>query len=261
MNLYLAGSTPITGSDLYTNVKSRLFSYVEKPNIKKIDAESASTYKNLMIDSGAFSVWSRGKVIRVEDYADFIIHSRNSFKRIKNVFYVNLDVIGDELQTKKNLEYLENKRGLEVLPVFTYKASFKELERLIESYKYVLFGGLVPLTNKQLIKWLDPCFNIIMKYYRKTGKLLKVHLLGITRIEFVNRYPIFSCDSTTWFNVIRFGIVTKAIGVRKKMPRVAESESAKTANVYVIKKEIDRFMRREQEVTNLWKYRGIEFNE
>jgi len=260
MNLYLAGACPVAEFDLYSDVHSRLFSYVEKPNIKKIKAETNSTYKNLMIDSGAFSVWSRGKVIRVEEYADFIIQSKKEFKDIKNLYYVNLDVIGDEKGTSKNLSYLE-KRGLQVLPVFTYKASFEELERLMENYDYILFGGLVPLKGNTLIKWLEPCFARIMKYYKKTGKLLKVHLLGITRQKVLHRYPVFSCDSTSWLQVVRFGTTTKEARIGKKVPRRTESLAARHANVYALRKAVDYFMKMEQEATNLWNYRGIKFNE
>jgi len=260
MNLYLAGANPVEGFDLYTNVKSRLFSYVEKPSLKKIKAETEHRYTNLMIDSGAFSVWSRGKVIRVEEYADFIIQSKKEFKDIKNLYYVNLDVIGDEKGTNKNLSYLE-KRGLEVLPVFTYKASFQELDRLIDKYGYILFGGLVPLKGNTLIKWLEPCFARILKHYKKTGKLLKVHLLGITKDKILNRYPIYSCDSTTWLQVVRFGHIVKSAGIGKEMPLRSKSSAAKRANVYALRKAVEHFMKMEQEATNLWKYRGIEFDE
>ena len=260
MNLYLAGACPVAGFDLYSEVQSRLFSYVEKPNIKKIEAETKSTYKNLMIDSGAFSVWSRGKVIRVEDYADFIIDSKKEFKDITNLYYVNLDVIGNEDSTNKNLEYLE-KRGLEVLPVFTYQASFSELDRLMDKYEYILFGGLVPLKGNTLIKWLEPCFARILKHYKKTGKLLKVHLLGITRQKVLNRYPVYSCDSTSWLQVVRFGTTNKDARIEKKVPRRTESNAARHANVYALRKAVDHFMQMEQEATNLWNYRGIKFDE
>ena len=259
MNLYLAGRSPIEGFDLYGNVTSRLYSYVERPSRKIIQAETKTIYKNLMIDSGAFSVWSRGKVIKVEDYGDFIEHSRKEFHDVKNLYYVNLDVIGNEYLTLKNLEYLE-KRGLEVLPVFTYKASFKELDRLIEKYEYVLFGGLVPLRGQTLSDWLDPCFARIMKHYRKTGKLLKVHLLGVTREKILQRYPVFSCDSTSWLQVLRYG-TSRHTGIEKKMPLRTVSTHARHANVFALRKAIGHFMKMEVEITNLWNHRGIKFNE
>ena len=80
----------------------------------------------LFLDSGAFSAWSQGKEINIEDYIQFI-------KEHKDVIdvYANLDVIGDAEATWRNQLRME-KAGLNPLPVFHYGEDISWLKNLLK---------------------------------------------------------------------------------------------------------------------------------
>lgn len=99
--------------------------------------------RNLFLDSGAYSAFSRGEKIDIDEYIKFIQKYQNNIK-----IYAGLDVIGNYIETRKNLEYMESK-GLKPLPTFHFGSPLSELERMIDKYDYIALGGLVPLSMKR----------------------------------------------------------------------------------------------------------------
>ena len=59
---------------------------------------------DLFLDSGAFSAWSSGTNISMDDYIDFIIENKQYI-----TVYSNLDVIGDAEATWRNQSLMERK--------------------------------------------------------------------------------------------------------------------------------------------------------
>ncbi len=161
-----------------------------KPN-KKIE---------LFIDSGAFSAFTQGIEIDIQDYINFI-------KRHKKYFevYANLDVIGDARKTLKNQEIMEE-AGLAPLPCFHYGESIRHLKYYIKKYDYIAIGGMVPIHNKELTPWLD---NVFLNYICDSNGMpkVKVHGFGMTSFSLIPRYPWFSTDSTTWVITGRMGAI------------------------------------------------------
>lgn len=47
----------------------------------------------------------------------------------------------------------------------------------------------------------------------------------------------------------------------KKIPRVTESSAAKSANMHVLRAEILKYQKMEQDATNLWSKRGVSWSE
>lgn len=155
----------------------------------------------LFLDSGAFSAWSQGKEINIDEYISFI----KSNEDILDV-YANLDVIGDAEATWKNQAYMESK-GLLPLPVFHYGEDIKYLKKLLSGkYGYISLGGMVPISTDDLIKWLDPLY----KQYlcdEKGLPIVKVHGFGLTSLRLMLRYPWYSVDSTSWVVTGRMGSI------------------------------------------------------
>lgn len=156
--------------------------------------------KNLFLDSGAFSAWSKGAEINIDEYINFI---KENEKYITH--YAVLDDITNPQQTWENQRYMESK-GLNPIPTFHYGEDIKWLQRYIKKYKYIALGGMVPIGNKELVLWLD---NLFSKYIcdKQGNPKLKVHGFGLTALPLLIRYPWYSVDSTSWLMTGTFGSV------------------------------------------------------
>lgn len=155
----------------------------------------------LFLDSGAFSAWSQGKEINIDEYIQFIKDNKDVID-----VYANLDVIGNAEATWKNQTYMESK-GLKPLPVYHYGEDIKWLKKLLTGkYDYISLGGMVPISTGDLIHWLDDLF----KNYLCDDKgmpIVKVHGFGLTSLRLMLRYNWFSVDSTSWVVTGRMGSI------------------------------------------------------
>jgi hypothetical protein len=154
----------------------------------------------VFLDSGAFSAFSQGAEIKIDDYITFIKEHKPYLE-----VYANLDVIGDPEGTLKNQKIME-KAGLDPLPCFHYGEDPKYLQYYIEHYDYVALGGMVPISTPDLILWLDEIFS---KYIcdEKGMPRVKIHGFGLTSHRLLVRYPWWSVDSTSWVMTGRLGSV------------------------------------------------------
>jgi hypothetical protein len=94
-----------------------------------------------------------------------------------------------------------------------------------------------------------------MGRYKETGVMPRIHLLGITTDWVLKRYPCYSSDSSSWVACLRFGGGTAA-GL-DKIPRYKESDAALSATIHTLRSEVVKYKKMETEATNLWKSRGI----
>jgi hypothetical protein len=159
---------------------------------------------NLFLDSGAYSAWSKGVTIDIDEYISFIK------KNIKYItVYANLDVIGDPEATYRNQKYMESK-GLRPLPVFhSTLEPYSWLKKYIdEEYEYIGLGGMAggSISKKDIVPILDEVFE---KYICDKDGMpkVKVHGFGMTSLELLLKYPWYSVDSTSWVMTGRFGSV------------------------------------------------------
>lgn len=163
---------------------------------------------DLFIDSGAFSAWSQGVDIDINEYMEFIKEHSGILE-----LYANLDIIakGNRQEDKKesaektliNQKIME-KEGLSPLPVFHIGEPFEYLQYYIENYEYIGLGGMVGKSKNVLTPWLNECFQ---KYIcdKKGIPKVKVHGFGLTTFLFMLKYPWYSVDSTTWVIMSRMG--------------------------------------------------------
>ncbi len=92
----------------------------------------------IMIDSGAYSAFNSNIEIQIDEYSNFILKIKESFRN--NITVVNLDVIGDFDNSLKNFKTLKERIDYPILPVIHYPE--KRIQKLSE--KYVGVGGMVP---------------------------------------------------------------------------------------------------------------------
>ena len=151
---------------------------------------------DFFIDSGAFSAFTKGHEIRVEDYSDWIESNKEYLS-----LYANLDVIGNQVLTRLNQEIMEG-RGLFPLPVFHVGSGLKELRRLCEKYEYIAIGGMVPYMKRVNTIWPS-----LVKIF-EIGVDNRLHGFGCTNQKVLFNLPWYSVDSTTWLSGARYGEVT-----------------------------------------------------
>jgi hypothetical protein len=155
---------------------------------------------NLFLDSGAFSAFTQGVEINIDEYIAFIKEHQQYLE-----VYANLDVIGSARKTYENQQYME-KAGLSPLPCYHYGEPTRYLKRYVEKYDYIALGGMVPISTKDLQMWLDEIWNECICDSKGMPRV-KVHGFGLTSHKLMRRYPWYSVDSTSWVVTGRLGSV------------------------------------------------------
>jgi len=147
------------------------------------------TWKNLklMVDSGGFSVITRGIEIDIFRYIDFI---KNNLEHI--TYYFVLDNRLEKLKETKRNHRLMRKIGLDPIPIYHIDEPLSYFQGLCRNHKYIGIGGKDKKNIHDLFR--------IAKMNRT-----KIHLLGATAPSVIYTYLPYSCDSSTWINSVKFG--------------------------------------------------------
>lgn len=156
----------------------------------------------LLIDSGAFTAYSMGKAIKLEEYAAFLKHWTGAWDHA-----VSLDVIGDPVQTRKNTHRLHS-MGLPVLPVFTRGGTVKEFDAMVRDTGYVCVGGGVGMPRQLVI-------NRLAALQRRAEELGGgIHALGVGNLDGLRKIRPYSADSSNVSSAFRFGTLMAYDGRR-----------------------------------------------
>lgn len=166
------------------------------------------------LDSGAYSAWTRGTIIDLDEYCAFI---KANIEHID--VYANLDVIpgvfgkmATEVEREvaaeqgwQNFLYMRSE-GLDPIPVYHYGEHVRHLERMLDyGSDYIGIGGLVGVPGPLRMLWLDRIFEMLTN--EEGHPLVKTHGFGMTSIPLIFRYPWYSVDSTTWLKITASGAV------------------------------------------------------
>ena len=168
----------------------------------KREAVGAMEYsKEFFLDSGAFTAFTKNVTIKAEDYAEFI-HTHKE----KITVASSLDAIGDAEESYRLYKRMKE-LGCDVIPVFHGREDVSFLRRYLdEGATYIALGGMVPETNAYIGPWLDDLWSNVLTY--PDGKpRVQVHAFGMTILQFIQKYPWRSVDSSSWSYGARFGAV------------------------------------------------------
>lgn len=183
---------------------------------------------NLMfLDSGAFSLYNKQTLPGtkkqkyqwfstpefrqyLDEYAAFIQKHKNGID-----FYANVDVIYNPKLSWWSLKYLEEKHGLNPVPVIHQGTSLKWVHRYLDAgYTFLGLGGMAWRAEKlKCLDWLNSVFSILCNTPDRLP-IVKTHGFAITSFSMLVRYPWYSVDSSTWQKAGSFGqiIVPKRDG-------------------------------------------------
>ncbi len=257
MKLHLAGHLPKkgVGEELLIDSESHLGTWQDKFEMAQKEGIFTPGAR-VIIDSGAFTAFSTGKVIKREDYLAWAVEFAKKWEgRLKSLYFMNLDVIGDAVKSQENLEWFES-QGFFPIPIVTRGAAKEEIKDMIARYDYLALGGIVgSALQGEGIPRLDEFFHLWELERAKTGRQVKVHLLGVTIASILFRYPAYSVDSSSWTSPLRFGR-SKSSGL-DQVPKYTDGPGQMMATMYALRAEIQKHKDMEKQATEVWKSRGI----
>lgn len=203
MNVYLAGEHDVKNGKSCQTWKGLniLESYIYARS-NKYFSQLASTCENLMLDSGAFTLRKGRNDVDWEkyvcEYAEFI--NRHN---IRLFFELDIDNIVGLKRVESLRTLLENKTGLQPIPVWHPNRGKDYFLSMCDNYDYVSLGGIVnSIVNHKRYKELFPWF---IAEAHKRG--VKIHGLGFTHIPLLYRYKFDSVDSKAWLSGNLSGVV------------------------------------------------------
>lgn len=286
MNIYFATTTAPWEIEILQKegVQNVLISYAfYKSAIKARTIFGNYNPKNLILDSGAFSVWTTGKSIDIEQYAYFCSRMKEEFP-LCNIYCVNLDVLPGQFGRRPtdterensasdgwaNMEYLESK-GLKVIPVYHQHEDLKWLDKMREHTDYI---GISPANDVSMNEKL----NFLNEVFAKIKDTIKTHGFAVTAHEQLYNYPFYSVDSSSWKSPARFGTIPiftdklemKVFKYRDKKAVIDNWEYIKDMGIDKLAKEdykdrtalsIKSYLQLNKMVDKLWASRNIKYND
>lgn len=209
-----------------------------------VDAKACHKVKkqNIIIDSGAFSVWNKGITIDIDAYLNFCKRQPQHWT------FINLDVIPTKGATKAEIEKCceqgyENYHYLKqhlnnVMPVFHQGEDYKWLKKFMDETDFIGIGFGNDRHEKARRKFLKRIFYITQTDY-------KIHGLGYSSFEGLTMFPFYSVDS---------------ISFKKSIINGTQYWNEDTKLWFYLRQRIKDFLRLEQEITQLWEHRGVKWN-
>jgi len=232
---------------------------------------------SLIIDSGAFSAWTKNVKINLSEYIDFC-HETVKLKPCNNIYFINLDVIPGsfgkrptneqiEESAKKGMENYQimKRAGLKVMPVFHQHEDFKWLKEMIKEIDYIGISPANDVSVKRRINWLKKVYSLMKADY-------KTHLFGFTAFEALKQFPCYSADSTSWLAPARYGQyvtfdkdkIKTFRGRDKKLTNesymMIRDRETKGMNIEIIRLQVIELLKIQSYITRLWEKRGIKWD-
>ncbi len=209
MKIYLAGTSVCKPNksrrlrELFKN-GHKLHSYYHALERKGLEGRwfRVNTKNNvsIMLDSGAYSAWTQGVEIKIEDYIEFIKKHSDTITHC-----INLDVILDGEGSYNNWVKMRE-AGIDAIPVYHLGTDEKWLEKYLAQTDYIALGAIANMSTPLRLLGLS---HIWEKYLLDDDGYpkFKVHGLGLTSFKIMKMFPWYSVDSTSWVATGRNGSI------------------------------------------------------
>ena len=200
---------------------------------------------DLVVDSGAYSAWSKGKKFDIVEYIDYL----NANKLIDTCFWAaEADVIpgsfgvdpteeerlaAPEKSWENYLYMIERVRyPKKIVPIFHMGEDYKHLLRMLryrfKDGDFIPYIGLSPRNDVHVgekIKWYEETWKVINNECKKLGREKPLtHNFGCTTISIMEQYPSCSSDSTSWVRSASFGNIMLVVNGKVKMVYVSNRD-------------------------------------
>lgn len=229
LDLYLAGAWDENKRTLDEVLPSNvLFSYENLQVRSAKDLDKYHTFgSKLFIDSGAYSMWTRGIEIDVDEYINWLNERADYLDLFGQVDAIPgtkeggatyQEVREAAQKTWDNYLYMRSrlKKPEGLLYTFHVGEPKEFLEQALEwtdengnHIPYIALGGMVGKTSLVRKNFLDMCFTIIKN---SSNPDVKVHAFGMTSKDLLAKFPITSADSTSWIMTAANGGIMTDVG-------------------------------------------------
>lgn len=207
-DLYFAG-TQNNDAEMWmlTNHSCRLQSQVnDRSNIRRW--VNTLNRGKLFIDSGAYTAFTKGKVVDVDEYISYVDSISPSV-----YCFAQVDHITGKGETKndtarlswENFLYMRSRvrEPNKLVPIFHQGEDLYWLKNMLEysdsigKLNYIGFGAMVGtgVTRDDKCLFFDRAFSVIE---HSSNPDVKVHAMGMTSLQLLECYPFYSADSTSW---------------------------------------------------------------
>jgi hypothetical protein len=273
-----------------------LISYALDPDLAIL---RTYTPESLLIDSGAFTVWTKGRTVDVDRYGEWCAElAANDSEQMRAITlaFVNLDVIPGEprrpptpaevehaaSESMRNADRLRTVHGLPVMEVYHYGEAADVLAQLLarrRAGEVLGIGGSVGVQRHERRRWLDAVWGAVMAdsvphpapicddvrpydvIVPPTTTVPPLHGLGCSNEELARRYPWWSVDSSTYTIPQRFG---RSLNARGRQEFMATSGGTVTRRVKPAQRVeairiLHRWQRLERDMTRAWAARGVRY--
>lgn len=227
IKLYLAGAYGggVKGEKILADlgVRHRLCSYAYPEQLRTwfeaVEYLPEGDRGSIMLDSGAFTAWNKGKEIDLSEYIKHVHEQKERAEKLGVDFFpINLDVIPkrsegkrksviDDIYNEERTEIIENaaaegfknlkrmiRNGIKPIHVFHRGESWKWLDKAIENTDYI---GISPTGTKSAVarrSWIESVFEYLDKHNAK----VRTHGFGVHSHPLLVSFPWTSCDATSW---------------------------------------------------------------
>lgn len=180
-------------------------------------------YKDFLLDSGAFTYMTgNGSAVDWEEYidhyADFI--NRN---KVKKFIELDIDAIVGYEEVKRLRKILIQKTNHQPIPVWHKNRGREEYLHMCDEFPYVALGGFA------IKSWVKKDFKFIPWFIHEAHQRdARIHGLGFTYFNYLEKLRFDSVDSSSWTSGNRFGHICKFNGNR--IINISKPEGMKLKN-------------------------------
>jgi len=233
VKLYFAGAWAgkCNEEESRLGIKNKLVSYLYPDQLESWYAVSKGKEGNIIIDSGAFSAWTRGLEIDLGKYAEYchemIYKGEQDGKAVK---VVNIDVIPgrkgnssslNKVRSEANQNLIEDAakegyknlkrligKGLTPIHVFHQGERWEWLHKMVELTDYIGISPANDLSVTSRKAWMASVFEYMEKHNIKVD----THGFAVWMPSILKSLPFTSCDAVTWRVLAAWGGIYYPVG-------------------------------------------------
>ena len=227
VNILFAGSVRIEDFEGW-DIKKRLICFADgKQTIDHLQYYKKLQSMFLLFDSGAFSAWSKGEQIDIDEYVQTIIEHENIINAAENLDVIPGSKGNRQISHEQNITaassgwlnyiYILSKlRHLDrddlcsrIMPIHHQGESIDTLKMMIDyGCKYVGVSPSNDARTSQRMKYLDEVYN----YLGSLPERILTHGYAVTSESLMKAYNWFTVDSISWIYSAGFGTIKTPFG-------------------------------------------------
>lgn len=217
--LYFAGiQNKLAEQKLKDNNNCRLMSWA---NDKKHLQNWFDEGRRVFVDSGAFTAHTKGITLDIDEYIRYCNEHDDTIRVLAEMDHIpgrfgqpktkEQLAEGPEISWQNYLYMRERLKSPDkCLPILHQGEDLKHLERMLETTfdgKHIPYIGISPSNEVSPVTkdlWLGKVFKIIKN---SSNPHVKTHAFGMTTLRILEKYPIYSADSTSWIMASANGFI------------------------------------------------------